>query len=121
MKTFTILTTNTTNVGTYSIKISGSLTHDGGVLTMTDLIWTVTIVKLCTAMVITTSNVSDQVYKIGEPPKTFSFNNWTEDVNTCGVFVYIHKLASGAIAPSFITLDSPTRTFSVSSSDPTTN
>lgn len=97
------------------------MTHDGGVLTITDIIWTVTIVKLCTAMVITTSNVSDQVYKIGDPPKTFSFSDWTEDVNTCGVFVYTHKLASGAAPPSFITLDSSTRTFSVSSSDPTTN
>lgn len=59
VNTFTILTTNTAHVGTYSIKISGSLTHDGGVLTITDIIWKVTIVKLCSAMAITTSSVGD--------------------------------------------------------------
>ena len=39
-------------------------------------------------------------------------------MNTCGDFEYTHKLSDGNAAPSFIILDSSSRTFTVSSSSP---
>ena len=69
-------------------------------------------------MTITTTPVSDQVYTIYDLPLTFGFADWTEDINICGSFSYWQTLDDGSPSPTFVTLDSPTRTFSVSTSDP---
>lgn len=70
-------------------------------------------------MTITTSSVPDKVYVLYSSALTFTFSAWSEDTGACGSFSYWPTLDTGASPPTFISLDSATRTISVQSNDPT--
>ena len=64
-------------------------------------------------MIISPSTVNNQVYLLFSGIKTFTFTDWVDNMGVCGSFAYTHALSNGSIAPSFVLLNSLTRTFAV--------
>ena len=56
---FSVSTTDIGLAGDYIVKISGILNHDTGSISITPILWTITLENPCLAMIITTSNILD--------------------------------------------------------------
>ena len=100
----------------YDLKLTGAI----GAWSSVDIIITVTIQLGCVDSVLTTSSITAQTYYLTEAALTFQFTHWISSITSCGAITYFTSLSSGSpIDTNLINFDPATRTFTVSSSDPT--
>ena len=65
-------------------------------------------------MYLSTQPVANQEFTIFVTgTKTFSFSQWSDDVTTCGGYTYWLKKSDDTDPPSWISLNSNTRTFTI--------
>jgi hypothetical protein len=78
-----INTSDDTKVGTYSLKIRGTLPSGK----YAEVFFTITIIS-CASTVVTTYNPGSITYTIGTPDPAPTFTAWTDSMGTCGPFTY---------------------------------
>ena len=64
-------------------------------------------------MIVTTQAIADKDYTLYDSALSFSFTDWTEDIGVCGGFNYWQIQTDGSPVPTFIQLNSVTRTFTI--------
>ena len=109
----TILWSNATPLGTYTVVITGSL-GNGQYLSKS---FTITIVNSCASAVVTPPTLIDQEYIITSAPKSYIPDVFSSSVPTCHI-TYSLIMADGTNLPSMVmTYDATTRELVMQSND----
>lgn len=103
------------HVGTYNLKVIGTLGSWGSAT----ILVTVQITIGCADTTITPDPITTKTYQVTDPALTFTFNDWASSVTLCGAFSYSSTFSDNtALNSAFISLNSATKTFTVSTSNP---
>ena len=96
----TVQTNDLAKVGTYNLKVIGTLGSWGS----TFILVTVNINVGCADTTITPVPITTKTYQVTDPALTYTFTDWTSSVTGCGTFTYTSTFSSNtALDNNYIT------------------